>query len=45
MEIRDPRAGAIYPATRQPPNWGLIIAFLSCLYFWGAVVFGIVEVF
>ena len=28
--------------TREPVNWGLVVAVLACLAFWGAVVLGLV---
>jgi hypothetical protein len=43
MEISDTAVGAIHDPTRQPVNWGLLVALLGCLALWGAVVFGIVA--
>ena len=28
---------------REPLNWGLLVALLFCLAFWGTVVFGLVQ--
>ena len=28
---------------REPVNWGLVVALLGCLAFWGTVVFALVE--
>ena len=34
---------AIHDPMRQPVNWVLLVGLLGCLFFWGAVVFGIVA--
>ena len=28
---------------REPVNWGLVVALLGCLAFWGTVVVGLIE--
>jgi hypothetical protein len=38
-----PRYGAIQGRIGRPVNWVLLVGFLGCLSFWGAVVFGIVA--
>jgi hypothetical protein len=35
--------GALHDPIGQPVNWVLLVGFLGCLSFWGAVVFGIVA--
>jgi hypothetical protein len=43
MESPYTAARATGDSIREPVNWGLIIALLGCLAFWGAVVFGLVA--
>jgi hypothetical protein len=37
-----PTFGAADDPIREPVNWGMVIALLGCLAFWGAVVLGLV---
>jgi hypothetical protein len=44
MEISYTRVGAVDDRMRPPFNWVLHVAVLLCLFFWVAVVLGIVAV-
>jgi len=43
MEISRSATGAMTDPMRTPLNWGLLIAVLTCLAFWVAVVSGIIA--
>ena len=41
VELRDGRSDRI----REPVNWGLLVALLGCLAFWGLVALGLLVAF